>query len=92
MKQLFKLGAKLGIKDPRNLRLSNYLRPELPDPPLFLDWITGHESALAMRHNDTLGLCVEAALWNALSVAASNTGNAFVDDPDGAEKDYEAIT
>jgi hypothetical protein len=89
---IYKLGAILGKKSVKNLRLSNYLPPDLPDPPPSIDWITGRESKLAMRHNNEVGNCVEVAFWNTLAVDADNSGDTFQDDFDGALRDYETIT
>jgi hypothetical protein len=87
-----KLGAVLGKKDVRNLRLSNYLPSALPEPPPVIDWIGGHENRLGMRHNDEVSNCVEVAFWNALAVDAACTGDSFNDDQAGALLDYVSIT
>jgi len=87
------LGAKLGIRDPRNLRLSNYLtEPLLDAPPLLIDWDKPSEGAYQMWANDQVGDCVFAAFYNMLAGASKETGKPFEATNPLVLADYACVT
>ena len=88
-----KLGAKLGERDPRNLRLCNYLRPsKLPPPPASVNWDEGVKDRYRMWANDKYGDCVFAAFYNMLAGAAGQTGDPFSATDDDVLRDYGSVT
>lgn len=77
------LGKKAPKLDPRTLQLSRYLTPELPPPPVSVDWYGGVTSFGEML-NDELGDCTCAAVGHAIQVASLNTHVGEETPPDSA--------
>ena len=89
----FKLGAVLGNKDPRNLKLSNYLTTNtLASPPSVIDWDKDVMNRYRMWYNDHAGDCVFAAFYNMEAGASGATGNTFSATDNDVIADYSAVT
>jgi hypothetical protein len=82
------LGRKAIKTDTRTLRLSKYLTPALPAPPVAIDWTNGI-TRWGMMLNDQLGDCTIAGLAHAVQVWTTNTG-AEVTLSDDTVKNYYA--
>jgi hypothetical protein len=91
---LLRLGAVLGNKDPRNLRLSNYLgkSKDIAPPPVLIDWDTPVLNRYQMWDNDQIGDCVFAAFYNMLAGASGETGDQFTATNQDVINDYAAVT
>lgn len=68
-----KLGKRAPKRDPRLLKLSNYLRPDLPKPPAAAHWSARAET-LGLMGNDRYGDCTCAAVGHAIQMFTANTG------------------
>jgi hypothetical protein len=68
-----KLGKHPAKIDSRTLRLGKYLAPNLPAPPVSVDWFKG-KTSFGMMLNDTLGDCTIAGVAHAIQVWSLNTG------------------
>ncbi len=74
---MFKLGARLGLRDPRNLRFGNYIKTKriLPEIPLKIDWDSDVMDKYQMFGNDLAGNCVFVAAANQIVGSAVKTGD-----------------
>lgn len=88
---LFKLGRKKSKHDPRTLRFSRYLKPNLPTPPLESDW-TAKIGAWGMMKNDSLGDCVLAAAGHGIVGWKANAGFIVIPTDEEIVAAYSAIT
>lgn len=77
MPQLFKLGRKKSPHDPRALRFSRYLKPNLPTPPDSADYSEKVGADWGMMANDVLGDCVLAAAGHGELGWTTNAGKPF---------------
>lgn len=70
-------GKKPARHDPRTLKLSRYLTPELPPPPESVDWTGG--ASFPMDGNDQLGDCTAAAVAHLIQAwTLDESGTAIV--------------
>lgn len=91
-----KLGALLGLRDRRNLKLAAYLRrrkAKAETPPV-VDWdeTALEQNAYRMWANDQAGDCVFAAFYNLLAGATAQTGDPFAATDADCLADYAAVT
>lgn len=68
-----KLGRRGVRHDARTLQLGAYLSPQLPAPPLHVDW-TREQAVWGMMLNDQLGDCTIAGCAHAVQLWSANTG------------------
>lgn len=87
----YRLGKKAKRVDARTLRLSDYLKPELPLPPSAIDW-TRPEMTWPMYLNDQLGDCAVAGPAHMIGCwTGNNAGEILLTDED-VLKAYKAIS
>lgn len=68
-----KLGRRGVRHDARTLLLGRYLSPQLPTPPLQVDWLR-EQTDWGMMLNDRLGDCTIAGCAHAVQLWSANTG------------------
>ncbi len=85
-----KLGRKAVKTDSRTLKISNYLTPALPAPPVKVDW-SKKQIDWGMLMNDTLGDCTIAGALHAIMGWSLNVGKEVKFSNKDALKYYESF-
>lgn len=86
-----KLGRNPTRHDPRTLRLSKYLAPDLPPAPAAMDW----QSKIVdwgMMENDTIGDCTCAAAGHYVQVIHAATGPVYTPPNEAIVGAYSALS
>jgi hypothetical protein len=86
-----KLGRRAVRRDPRTLRLLNYVAPSLPPPPASVDWST-KVTDWGMLLNDKIGDCTIAAWAHLMQARISQGGEGKLWTDDDVLSAYEAVT